>query len=78
MDSDKKVWKLIGFTLLLFAVAFTAFPFSLYLGKGTNDPDYYSVIGFLITLGSLFLAVIFAIITFRIWLNQKNKLVKII
>ena len=78
MNADKKLWKLTAFTGLLFAFAFTAFPFSLYLGEGTNDPDYYSVFGFLISFGSLFAAIIFAIIIFRVWLNQKNEVIKLL
>lgn len=71
-----KVWKFAALTLILLAVALTAFPLSAYLGKGTNDPDIYEFFGWFIGLGFLVLGGAFAIITFSVWLflhRQKKR-----
>ncbi len=45
MNQRKTVWIFAGFTLFLFISALTAFPYSVYLGRGTKDPDWYEFLG---------------------------------
>ena len=75
----KTVWIFAGFTITLFILALVSFPLSVYLGKGTKDPDAYESLGWFGSLGLLFLAGIFGIVTLGVLLferNQKKKLVE--
>jgi len=74
----KTVWTFIGFTLILFISALTAFPLSVYLGRGTKDPDAYEFLGWFGSLGLLFLAGVFGIITLGMWMFQRNKSKKLV
>lgn len=68
-----KVWKFAVVTLILFVVALSAFPLSVYLGKGTKDPDIYEFFGWFISLVFLLFGGAFGIITFSVWLFQRNQ-----
>ena len=68
-----KVWKFAVVTLILFVVALSAFPLSVYLGKGTKDPDIYEFFGWFISLAFLLLSGAFGITTLSVWLFLRNQ-----
>jgi protein-S-isoprenylcysteine O-methyltransferase Ste14 len=79
MSQNNKVWKFAAFTLVLFILAITIFPLSIYFGEQTKDPDKYEAPAWFASLGLLFLSVIFGGVTLQMWLiqrNQTNKLFK--
>ncbi len=67
------VWAFASFTWFLFGMGLFAYPFSVYLGRGTKDPDFYEFLGWFGGFGLLFLAGIFGSITLSLWLFQRNQ-----
>jgi len=63
MSQNYKVWIFAAFTLILFVLAITIFPLSVYFGEQTKDPDKYEALAWFASLGLLFLSVIFGGVT---------------
>ena len=73
MSQNYKVWIFAAFTLILFVLAITIFPLSVYFGEQTKDPDKYEALAWFASLGLLFLSLIFAGVTSQMSLTQRNQ-----
>lgn len=73
MNENNKVWKFAAFTLILFILAITLFPLSVYFGEQTKDPDKYEALAWFVSLGLLFLSVIFGGITLQTLNIQRSQ-----
>lgn len=71
-------WIFARFTWFLSGAAFFAYPLSVYLGKGTKDPDIYEFFGWFGSFALLLFAILCGLITLSLWLFQRNQKQKIV
>ena len=71
--NPKLIWATAFLTIIAFGIASTAFPLSIYLGRGTHDPDKYEVIGWLAMFAMIPVTVVLFTLTLCLWFSHSAR-----